>query len=154
MDCTHQTSLSIGFSRQEFWGGLPFPPPGNFPDPRIIPMSPALAVRFFTTEPAGKLKIINMPLNLYEFQMLLYILKMIKYSDVVENCLCGWVNVMVKGSHFKECKWGNLKHISAEARRTCWWVGTVGLKKNTRSHWSLVDLELEPNKVLYNKFLF
>ena len=44
--------LSVGFSRQEYWSGLPFPPPGDLPDPRIEPKSPvslALAGRFFTT---------------------------------------------------------------------------------------------------------
>ena len=42
----------MGFSRQEFWSGLPFPPPGVFPDPGIDPtslMSPALAGGFFTS---------------------------------------------------------------------------------------------------------
>ena len=49
MDCiAHQAPLSTGFSRQEYWGGLPFPPPGDLPDPGIEPMSPALAGRFFT----------------------------------------------------------------------------------------------------------
>ena len=44
-----QGPLSMGFSRQEYWSGLPFPPPGNLPDPVIEPMSltsPALAGRF------------------------------------------------------------------------------------------------------------
>ena len=53
----HQTPLSSGFSRQEYWSGLPFPPPGNLPDPGIEPESPAaltLAGGFFTTEPSGK----------------------------------------------------------------------------------------------------
>ena len=47
-----QASLSLGFSRQEYWRGLPFPSPGDLPDPRIKPTSlrsPALASRFFTT---------------------------------------------------------------------------------------------------------
>ena len=36
------TPPSMGFSKQEYWGGLPFPPPGDLPDPRTIkPMSPA-----------------------------------------------------------------------------------------------------------------
>ena len=42
----HQASLSMGFSRQEYWSGLPCPPPGNLPDPGIEPeslMSPELA---------------------------------------------------------------------------------------------------------------
>ena len=37
-----QAPLSIGFSRQEYWSGLPFPFPGDFPDPGIEPRSPAL----------------------------------------------------------------------------------------------------------------
>ena len=41
----------MGFPRQEYWGGLPFPSPGDIPDPRIEPASPALAGRFFTAEP-------------------------------------------------------------------------------------------------------
>ena len=47
-----QAPLSMGFSRQEYWSGLPFPPPGDLPDPGIEPVfltSPALAGRFFTT---------------------------------------------------------------------------------------------------------
>ena len=49
-----QAHLSMGFSRQEYWSGLPFPPPGDLPDPGIKPASLALAGRFFTTEPPGK----------------------------------------------------------------------------------------------------
>jgi len=48
----HQPPLSIGVSMQEYWSGLPYPPPGNLPDPGIKPvslMSPVLAGRFFTT---------------------------------------------------------------------------------------------------------
>ena len=44
----HQASLSMGFPRQEYWSGLPFPPPGDLPDPGIKPESPALAGGFFT----------------------------------------------------------------------------------------------------------
>ena len=49
-----QTLLSMGFSRQEYWSGLPFPSPGDLLDPGTEPMSPALAGGFFTTEPPGK----------------------------------------------------------------------------------------------------
>ena len=49
-----QAPLSMEFSRQEYWSVLPFPSPGNLPDPEIEPISPALAARFFTTEPPGK----------------------------------------------------------------------------------------------------
>ena len=48
----HQASLSMGFARQEYWRGLPCPPPGDCPDPGIEPASltsPALTGGFFTT---------------------------------------------------------------------------------------------------------
>ena len=47
-----QASLSMGFSRQEYWSGLPCPPPGDLPDPGIKPlslMSAAVGGRFSTT---------------------------------------------------------------------------------------------------------
>ena len=44
----------MGFPRQEYWSELPFSSPGNLPDPWIKLTSPALAGRFFTTEPLGK----------------------------------------------------------------------------------------------------
>ena len=50
-----QSPLSVGFPRQEHWGGLPFPSPGDLPDPEIGTASPALADGFFTTEPPGRL---------------------------------------------------------------------------------------------------
>ena len=50
----HQASLSMGFSRQEYQSGLPFPSPRDLPDPGIEPSSPALAGGFFTTESPGK----------------------------------------------------------------------------------------------------
>ena len=53
----YQDPLSMGFSRQEYWSGLPFPPPGYLPDPGIksaYPAPPALASKFFTTEPPGR----------------------------------------------------------------------------------------------------
>ena len=52
-----QAPLSMGFSRQEYWSGVPFPPQGDLPDPGIGPeslASPALADGFFTTAPPGK----------------------------------------------------------------------------------------------------
>ena len=48
----HQAPLSMGFSRQEYWSGLPCTPPGDIPDPGIEPeslVSPALAAWLFTT---------------------------------------------------------------------------------------------------------
>ena len=46
--------LSVGFFKQEYWSGLPFPPPGDLPDPGIKPVSPALQVDSLPAEPSGK----------------------------------------------------------------------------------------------------
>ena len=48
---THQAALFMEFSRQEYWNGLPRPHPGDLPNPRIEPTSPALAGGFFTIVP-------------------------------------------------------------------------------------------------------
>ena len=45
----HQAPQSLGFSWQEYWNGLPFPPPGDPPNPGTEPASPALSGGFFTT---------------------------------------------------------------------------------------------------------
>ena len=57
VDCSPPGSSVQGISRQEYWSGLPFPSPGDLPNPGIKPVSlvsPASADEFFTTEPLGK----------------------------------------------------------------------------------------------------
>ena len=49
-----QAPLSMGFSRQEYWSGLPFPYPGDLLDPVIKPRNPALQTDVLTSEPPGK----------------------------------------------------------------------------------------------------
>ena len=68
----HQAPLSIGILRQEYWSGLPFPSPGNLPDPGIKPGSPTLQADALPSEPSGKLRTLlylgvvrHMLLNLY-----------------------------------------------------------------------------------------
>ena len=55
-----QAPLSMGFSRQEYWSGLPFPSPGDLPDPGIEPRSPALQADSSLTELQGKPQIISL----------------------------------------------------------------------------------------------
>ena len=50
----HKAPPSMGFSRQEYWSGLPFPSPGDLPDPGIEPRSLALQADALTAEPPGK----------------------------------------------------------------------------------------------------
>ena len=50
----HQGPLPMGVSRQEYWSGLPFPSPGDLPNPGIEPGSPALQTDVLLSEPPGK----------------------------------------------------------------------------------------------------
>ena len=50
----HKAPLSMGFSRQECWSELPFPSPGNLPNPGIEPRSPTWQADALTSEPPGK----------------------------------------------------------------------------------------------------
>ena len=54
MDCSYQAPLSMGFSRQEYWSGLPLPSPGDLPNPGVKPGSPALQADALPSEPPGK----------------------------------------------------------------------------------------------------
>ena len=67
----NQAPLSMGFSRQEYWSGLPFPPPGDLPDPGIELRSPALQADALTSEPPGKPKA---PLNQGVYSFILQLL--------------------------------------------------------------------------------
>ena len=50
----HKAPPSMGFSRQEYWSGLPFPSPGDLPDPGVEPRSPTLQADALTSAPPGK----------------------------------------------------------------------------------------------------
>ena len=82
----HQAPLSIGFSRPEYWNGLPFPPPGILPGSGMeleSPVSPALAGRFFPTEPAGK------PVLCHSTSQMLYNFLTPCMSPLLDHNLCG-----------------------------------------------------------------
>ena len=55
----YQAPLSMEFSRQEYWSGLPFSTPGDLPDPGIEPRSPVLQADALSSEPPGKSNIFN-----------------------------------------------------------------------------------------------
>ena len=58
-----QAPLSMGFSRQEHWSGLPFPSPRDLPNPGIEPQPPELQADALSSEPPGKLESANITLN-------------------------------------------------------------------------------------------
>ena len=57
----YQPPPSMGFSRHEYWSGLPFPSPGDLPDPGIKPGSPTLEADALTSEPPGKPHLTHRP---------------------------------------------------------------------------------------------
>ena len=98
---THQAPLSMEFSRQEYWSGLPFPSPGDLPDPGIEPKSlvpPALGGRFSTTVPPGK------PIYL----------KLIQHSKILE-----WVAVPFSRRSSQPRDWTQVSHIEDEFFTSC-----------------------------------
>ena len=86
----HQAPLSMGFSRQEYWSELPFPFPGDLPDPGIEPRSPALQADSLPTELQGKILTIlvtycfitNHPQTLqFKTTIIIYFLKNTQFPD-------------------------------------------------------------------------
>ena len=67
----YQAPLSMGFSRQEHWSGLPFPSPGDLHDPGIEPGSPALQADALTSEPPGKVlkKVKSRKIHVLSFEL-------------------------------------------------------------------------------------
>ena len=96
MDCSPPGPLSMEFPRQECWSGLPFPPPGHLPEPRMeptSPMSPGLQVDSLPAEPFVKreLHIITITKNqghifLFLSQFILPTTHLIKVHSVVVEC--------------------------------------------------------------------
>src|SRR5574337_1098638 len=78
-----QAPLSMELSRQEYWSGLPFPPPGDLPDPGIKPGSPALQADSLPSKPPGK------PFMLFLF-IIVRIWKQYKYPSTGK-----WINMIV-----------------------------------------------------------
>ena len=74
----HQAPLSRGFSRQEYWNGLPCPSPGDLPSLGIEPWSPALQVDSLLSEPPGKPEVV---ISLF-YLLLLLLLLLSRFSRV------------------------------------------------------------------------
>ena len=92
----YQAPPSLRFSRQEYWGGLPFPSPGDLPNPGIKPGSPALQADALPSEPPGKscegdgitrsVLAVLPPLNVYAESFVLV------FSEL-KLCLCAYLHV-------------------------------------------------------------
>ena len=83
MYVAHQSPLSMGFSRQEYWSGLPFPSPGDLPDLGIEAWSPALQEESLPSEPLGKPK--REYIYVYYVYLLVYIKGNIYINKYIER---------------------------------------------------------------------
>ena len=86
-----QAPLSLGFCSQVYWSGLPFPSPGNLPNPRIKPWSPALQADSLLTELQGKPKHIHTTIYKIDKQL---------RPNIQHICVCIRVCVCIKLNHF------------------------------------------------------
>ena len=86
----HQAPLSMGFSRQEHWNGLPCPLPGNLPDPGIEPRSPALEADSLPSKPPGK------PIYIYILFQILFPCRLLQNTEHNSLYIVGpcWLSIL------------------------------------------------------------
>ena len=128
-----QAPLSVGFLRQEYWNGLPFPSlwrkgTKDLPDPEIEPMSPAVAGSFFTIEPPGKPysprhRITNLTMFLFlssRFCILFYFLKLKNWDIVALQFVsfCGTASWSVTCIHTSPPSWASLPLFPSHSSRS------------------------------------
>ena len=101
----YQASPSMGFSRQEYRSGLPFPSPGDLPDPGIEPRSPSLWADALPSEPPGKPKVISNKLTSYFISTVFFIQRWQNF-EVLENRYFIWGTVTLK-----LCNWRPLTFL-------------------------------------------
>ena len=82
-----QAPQSIGFSRQEYWSGLPFPSPGDLPDLGIKLRSPALQVDSLPCEPLGKPKAPTVYIQMYIIDIYKCVCICVQYKYMVYKCI-------------------------------------------------------------------
>ena len=77
----------MGFSRQEYWSGLPFPSPGDLPDPGIEPGSPALEADALTSELPGKPKVRYIYIYIYIYIQILSVIGFYEIQNIVPHAI-------------------------------------------------------------------
>ena len=75
----------MGFSRQEYWSGLPFPSPGDLPDAGIEPRSPILEADALTSEPPGNLRTFRYDINQIPYDYTVEMMNRFKGLDLVDR---------------------------------------------------------------------
>ena len=92
----HQSPLSMEFSRQEYWSSLPFPSPGDLPDPGIKPRSPALQADTLPSEPTGKLIVVishQLKHDLFYTSLIWYIFHNVLNISLITKFTVTWKSI-------------------------------------------------------------
>ena len=126
----HQAPPSIGFSRQEYWSGLPFPSPGDLPDPGIEPRSPALQADALTSEPPGKQRVqhnwmtslsLTLSLHAKSLQSCLTLCDPLDYTlhGILQARILEWTAIPFSRGSSQPRDWTRVSHIVGR-RFTIW----------------------------------
>ena len=120
MHCSPPDSSVHGFSRQEYWSGLPLPSPGDLPNPGIKPESPTLTGGFFTTEPPGKSHFpIYTAKNSMGNSCVYHYDRNLSSWRVSSWMVLSFIKVSVNSKDLE--KWFSMEHIS----ESLWWTPLV-----------------------------
>ena len=130
----HHASLSLGVSRQEYWGGFPFPSPGDLPDPGIKPGSPTLQADSLLSEPPGKPYIYIYPLFLRFFSYIGHYRGNESGSDIKESASNAKDPGLIPGSGRSPAE-GNSNPLQYSCLenpmdRGAWWAMVHGVAKS------------------------
>ena len=116
----------MGFSRQEYWRGLPFPSPGDLPDPGIEPGSPTLQADTLPSEPPGEL---------------------LQRFSQKEQSSCHHQSLQILFSFFLLLSWGS----RGGGGRTLWWCSTSCWDRSTSPHMADEAADADTGQSLYKQ---
>ena len=120
MDCSLPGSSVHGFSRQEYWSGVPFPSSGDLPNPGIKPESPALAGEFFL--PLSHLEAPFSHLHGKKFHEKFMCLSLWQEPIIMKILILNGFILLKVSAHSKDLeKWFSMEHIS----KSLWWTPLV-----------------------------
>ena len=136
----------MGLSRWEYWSGLPFPPPGDLPDPEIEQGSPPLQVNSLPTEPPGEPHLSVIILNISGLNLPIKRHRLagcIEKQDPTTSCLPDSVSALKRniGSKWMDGKWYSKKWQAKQSRCSHLRSGQIDFKSNKRTGWAYIMMK-------------
>ena len=119
-----QAPLSMGFSRQQYWSGLPFPSPEDLPDPEIEPRSPTLQADALTSEPPGSPVVKNLPASAKDIRDMVLSQHQ---EDPLEEGMATHSSILPWSIPMDRGDWWATVHRVAKSRTRLTWLSTHAL---------------------------